>query len=173
MRVLIKRQTPEQIKEAVEEYGGVEKWDYGTYKYHPLWSKDDPRTKDDVQAITVGGEPLFRGTSSEFIDKKGIYPHPPGAHGEHQENRIYMSEGAEDAEGYSCIAAEQHGGVPLFCTVTVTERLFKALRPGYEGLGEWYVDWDKIPWGEFKCRRVKEGVCEELGGEKLPRRGAD
>jgi hypothetical protein len=159
VREEIEHLTPEERRLLSAEEASGRKWDFGTFKYHPLWDPENPRTEDDIQAITVGGEPLFRGTSSEFVDEDGLHPHPLGAHGGHQEVRIYMSEGAEDAEGYSCIAAEEHGGVPLLCAVKVTEELFNALKPGYEGLGEWYVDWDKIPKGGFTCRRVREGVC--------------
>ncbi len=146
------------------------RWDFGDYKFHPLWGEKP--SKEDVQAITVGGEPLFRGTSSKFLMPTKLLPHPEsnktaqdflrGRMLSGPVPRIYMSESPEDALGYGCIEAEEgKGGIPLICAIKIDREIFKSLKPGYEGKGEWYVERDSIPRKDIRCRRITKKECEQ------------
>lgn len=124
-------------------------WDFGTYKVHPLWRDQDP------ELAIRPGDKLYRGTTT--IALKGgarahtggtLYSEPKWMAGQH---RIYMSEGAEDAAGYGPIAVESIGGKPVLCEITLTPELFAALRPGYEGPGEWWIAADTIPTKATRC----------------------
>jgi len=141
------------------------RWDFGNYKFHPLW--DEEPSIDDPQAIVVGGEPLFRGTTSKFVDSKELRPHPTEPLKEKFSitpapvPRIYMSEGKEDALGYGCSMAESEGGIPLVCAVSIDQELFSRLKPGLEGLGEWYVEGESIPRRLVKCEQITKKECEQ------------
>ena len=65
------------------------------------------------------------------------------------ETKLYMSEGEEDAAGYGPIIAEEEGGQPVLAKIVLDEQLFKELKPGYEGLGEWYVEREFIRGDRF------------------------
>jgi hypothetical protein len=53
------------------------------------------------------------------------------------------------------------GGVPLVCAIRIDEEIFKELKPGYEGPGEWYVERDSIPRKNVRCRRITKKECEQ------------
>lgn len=106
---------------------------------HPLWS---PGT----EPLKIG-DSLFRGTSSKFVRHDKLLSH--------EGERIYFSEGDEDAEGYACIVAEDHGGEPILIEVELTEELVKLLKPGMEGLGEWYIETKELPIPIKKLHHAK------------------
>lgn len=141
-------------------------WDFGEFKYHPNWPNDS-----DVEpelAVRVGDR-LYRG-SSDIFTRDGarahvgaaIYDQPEWMRGQ---RRIYMSEGAEDAAGYADLTVEQTGGEPVLCEITITPELFAKLRPGYEGLGEWFVEMDEIPKSAVRCFRLRK---DENGNVVVP-----
>lgn len=138
-------------------------WDFGTYKIHPLWTHDD-----EALQIRVGDK-LYRGTSSKFT-KGGIRGHVGAGIYERSrfgtQRRIYMSEDPEDAAGYGPITAEEVGGWPMLCEIEVTPELFAAMRPGYEGPGEWFVDAEAIPASTTQCYRLR--VDRQTGNAVIP-----
>jgi len=112
---------------------------------HPLWS---PGTTP----LVPGKDSLFRGTTSKFVK--------PGKLLSHEGKRVYFSEGDEDAEGYASIISEHHGGTPILVEVELTDELASRLKPGLEGLGEWYVEAEELTI-PFKMRQaVPQGVTD-------------
>lgn len=106
---------------------------------HPLW-------KPGIEPLKAG-DSLFRGTSSRFVRHDKLLSHGT--------KRIYFSEGDEDAEGYACIIAEERGGKPLLVEVELTEDLAKLLKPGMEGIGEWYIEAKELPIAIKKLHHAK------------------
>lgn len=149
----------------------VEKeWDFGEFKLHPLW---DSNPVDEPELAIRPGDVLYRGTSSVYVGEgakvhqwKGSLPPQWMA-----KRRIYMSEGAEDAAGYGAIAVEDAGGKPVLCEIMLDKELFKALKPGYEGSGEWFVEMDSLPKKAVRCIPLKEGKYGDVAvpWEKLRR----
>jgi hypothetical protein len=107
---------------------------------HPLWDQTDP--------IEIG-ETLFRGTTSRFVRHNKLLTH--------EHDRIYFSEGEEDAEGYACIGADWYGGEPVLAEVELTQDLADRLKPGMEGLGEWFVEAVEVP---VKIKKLHHPKCE-------------
>jgi len=125
---------------------------------HPLWS---PGTTP----LVPGKDSLFRGTTSKFVKPGKLLSHKEKGcsilgtedyDGRYPDcvTRIYFSEGDEDAEGYASIISEHHGGNPILVEVELTEELASRLKPGLEGLGEWYVEAEELTI-PFKKRRAK------------------
>ncbi len=108
---------------------------------HPLWKLGTEPLKT--------GDSLFRGTSSKFVRHDKLLSHDG--------KRIYFSEGDEDAEGYACIIAEGRGGKPLLVEIELTEDLAKFLKPGMEGLGEWYIEVKELP---IEIKSLHHAKCE-------------
>ena len=142
----------------------VRQWDFGDYKFHPLWNSNP---EDEPQLRIKVGDTLYRGTSSAYTSKSGAKSHqwPSSYNILKGPRRIYLSEGAEDAAGYGEIAAETVGGKPMLCEVTLTEELFRALKPGYEGSGEWYVEAEALPKRAALCIPLK---IDEYGQVQVP-----
>ena len=120
------------------------KWDFGTFKAHPLWMHQQ---ESPEEYAVKPGDYLWRGTTTRFITPQGLLAHPLPP--PRREPRLYMSEGEEDAAGYAPIIAEQEGGQPALAKIILDQQLFKELKPGFEGLGEWYVEREFIPRDRF------------------------
>jgi hypothetical protein len=125
-----------------------EQWDFGEYKLHPLGSRDP-------ELAIRPGDKLYRGTTTIAL-KGGARAHTGGtlyneAEWMKGQHRIYMSESAEDAAGYGPLAVENIGGKPVLCEITLTPELFAALKPGYEGAGEWWIAAEAIPTKATRC----------------------
>jgi hypothetical protein len=141
------------------------RWDFREYKFHPLWNTTP---EEEPELRIKPGDVLFRGTTTAYTDG-GVKVHewrsasnPEWMAGP---RRIYMSEGAEDAAGYGSIAAEDSGGQPVLCEIVLDEELFRQLKPGYEGKGEWYVERESIPKKNVRCIRLRKG---EYGDVEVP-----
>lgn len=124
-------------------------WDFDEYKLHPLWGTEEPELR------VRPGDILFRGTTSAYVQGEKVKSHTWKTEPIKGPRRIYMSEGAEDAAGYGEIAVETSGGVPVLCEITLTKELFHALKPGYEGRGEWYIEDKALPKNAVRCIRLK------------------
>ena len=126
------------------------RWDFGDFKFHPLWSS----TPEDSPELAIRpGDVLFRGTTTKFLRGGALFAHPEPKDGL-ETARMYLSEGEEDAAGYAWILRDEVGGRPILCEIILDAELFADLRPGYEGLGEWYVKRAVIPAENVRCRRA-------------------
>ena len=115
-------------------------WDFGAYKVHPLWDRPEP-------TLRIGaGDKLYRGTTTNLI-VESIRAVPSAT-------RIYFSEGEEDAGGYAFIHQELYGGKPVVVELKLSRKLFRALKPGLEGFGEWYFERNFVPRTHTRIRRL-------------------
>lgn len=146
--------------EEEEEKLPARKWDFGSYKFHPLWNEGEDDF-DDPELRVKPGDKLYRGSSTAAMKGKKLVAHPRGGH----KGRLYWSEGPEDAAGYASIAVEIAGGEPVLCEVTLTKELFRELKPGFEGLGEWYMERSEIPLKYVKCTQLTKADLKKFGLE--------
>lgn len=138
-----------------------DKWDFGEYKLHPIWiSRDMPGQKVMV------GDVLFRGTSSAALTSEGLLAHTTWRR-DMKRGRVYMTEYEAEAASYAALEVEHTGGEPLLCTITLDESLFKALKPGHEAWGEWYLEGELVPRELVDCRVLTPEALQSYGVESL------
>ncbi len=129
----------------VESFGGSDRsmrreWDFAAYKVHPLWDQPEPTLR--IRA----GDMFYRGTTTSLVGES-VRAAP-------RATRIYFSESEEDAAGYAFIHQELYGGKPVLVELKLSRKLFRALKPGLEGVGEWYFERNFVPRTHTRIRRL-------------------
>lgn len=145
-----KRYLASEAKYHKKGYGKVKKMEL----LHPLWDKG-------VEPLQIG-DTLFRGTSSKFVTHDKVVSHGKTSLPTKM-RRVYFSEGEEDAAGYACMASQEYGGKPILLEVELTQELAMKLKPGGEGMGEWYVEVPELSvniTGVRDCHPVDKGIEE-------------